>query len=63
MKQLYGLELWIRGPGIDAAFRRSAFRVIFAFHTVSADAVVLIAGMILLRLVVDIERRKHDTRS
>ena len=48
--------------GIYAAYRRSALRVISAFRTVSTDAVVVIAGMIHLKLVEDIEKRKHDTR-
>ena len=48
--------------GMDAAYRRSALRVISTFRTVSTDAVVVIAGMMPLRLVVDIERRKHDSR-
>ena len=49
--------------GIDAAYRRSAFRVISAFHTVSTDAAMVIAGMVPLKLVVNIERRKHNIRS
>ena len=35
---------------MDAAYRRSALRVISAFRTVSTDAAVVI------------ERRKHDSR-
>ena len=45
-----------------AAYRRSALRVISAFRTASTDAAVAFAGMMLLRLVVDIEKRKHDIR-
>ena len=48
--------------GMDAAYTRSALRVISAFRTVSTDAAVVIAGMMPLRLIVDIERRKHDSR-
>ena len=44
--------------GMDAAYRRSALRVISASRTVSTDAAVVIAGMMPLKLVVDIERRK-----
>ena len=48
--------------GMDAAYRRSALRVIFAFRTVSTDAAMVIAGMVPLKLVVDIENSKHDRR-
>ena len=67
---IYAAPIWagamdkssIGGTGMDAAYRRSALRVISAFRTVSTDAAVVIAGMMPLRLVVDIERRKHDSR-
>ena len=45
--------------GIETAFRRSALRVISAFITVST---AVIKGMMPLGLVVDVERRKRDTR-
>ena len=48
--------------GIEAAYRRSAFGVISAFRTVSTDAVVVIAGMMSLQLVVNVERRRRHTR-
>ena len=38
--------------GMDAAYRRSALRIISAFRTVSTVAAVVIAGMMPLRLVV-----------
>ena len=47
---------------IEAAYKRSALRVISAFRTVSADATVVIAGMLPLGLVVDLERKKSNTR-
>ena len=48
-------------PGIDAAYKRSSLRVISTLLT-STDAVMVIAGMVPLKLVIDIERRKHDKR-
>ena len=45
--------------GIKADYRRSALRVIFAFRTVSTDAAVVTAGIMALRPVVDVEKRKH----
>ena len=53
----------IYSTGIDAAYWRSALSVISAFRKVATDAAaaVGIAGMIPLKLVVDIETRKHDT--
>ena len=48
--------------GIGAAQRTSALKVVSAFRTVSTDAVVMIAALIPLRLVVNVERRKPDTR-
>ena len=48
--------------GKDVAYRRSALRVIFAFRTLSTDAAVVIAGIMPLKLIVDLERRKYDTR-
>ena len=47
--------------GIEAAYMRSALRVISAFRTVSTDAAVVIAGMMLLKLVKAVEKRKHNT--
>ena len=41
---------------------RSGLRVISAFHTVSTDAAVVIAGMMPLKLLVDVKGRKRDTR-
>ena len=46
--------------GMDAAYRRSVLRVIFASCTVSTDAAVVIAGMMPLKVVVDIKERKHE---
>ena len=48
--------------GIEAVYRRSALNVISAFRTVSADAAVVIAGTMLLRLVVDMKRQKCDKK-
>ena len=48
--------------GIEVAYRRSALRVKPAFRTESTDAAVVIAGMMLLKLVVDVKRRKLNTR-
>ena len=42
--------------GMAAAYRRSAFR------TVYTDAAMVFAGIMLLKLVVDIARRTHDTK-
>ena len=47
---------------IEVAYRRSALNVISTFNTVSTDAAVVISGMIPVKLIVDIERRKHGTR-
>ena len=47
---------------IEAAYRKSAFRVISALHKMSTDAGVVIVGIMPLKLAVDVERRKHDTR-
>ena len=46
--------------GTEAPYRISSRRVISAFRTVSADAAVVITGMMTLKLVVDVERRKRD---
>ena len=45
--------------GIDAAYRRSALTVLSAFPTVSTDTTVV---MIPLKVTVDMEKRKHETR-
>ena len=46
---------------VDAAYRRFALQVIFAFRTLSTKAALLIARMMPLRILGDIERRKHLT--
>ena len=65
MQPLYGAALWTRGP-IEQEWmllhKRSALRVIFAFCMVSTDAAVVIAGIMPLTLVVDIERKQYDTK-
>ena len=43
--------------GIEAAYRGSSLKVLFVFRTVCTDAAMVIAGMMLLRLVVDVEKR------
>ena len=48
--------------GIDAVYRSFAFRAISAFRSVSTDAAVVIAGIMHLKLVVDIERRNAAMR-
>ena len=48
--------------GIDAAYRISALRIISVFRMVSTDAAVVIAGKMPLKLLVSIEKRKHDTK-
>ena len=48
--------------GIDATYRRSALRIISAFRTVSTDATVVIAWMMPMKLIVDVEGIKQDTR-
>ena len=48
--------------GIEAAYRRSALRVTSAFHMVSTEMAMVIAGMMPLKLVVDLERRNHNTK-
>ena len=69
MIAIYAAPIWVGtmdistyNTAIEAVYRRSAFRVISAFLTASADAAAVIAGMILLKPVVDLEKRKHDTR-
>ena len=60
----YGPGIWgkrTNRTGIDAAYRRSALRVISPFRTVSTHVVVVIARMMPLKLM-DVERRKHDAR-
>ena len=47
---------------IEAAYRTSILKVISAFRMVSTDAAVVIAGMMPLGLVLDVERRKGNTR-
>ena len=47
---------------IYVACRRSALGVISAFRTVPKDTAVVIEGIMPLKLVMDIESRKHDTR-
>ena len=66
---IYAVPIWAGAmdkrtdsAGIKAAYRRSALRVISAFRTVPADATLVIAGMMLLRLGVDVEKRKRDTK-
>ena len=44
---------------VDGAYRRSALRVVSAYRTVSTDAALVIAGMMLLRMLVKVERRNH----
>ena len=46
---------------VDATYKRSALQVVSAFRTVSTDAALVIAGMMLLRILVEVERRKHLT--
>ena len=46
---------------VDGVYRRSALRVLSAFRTVSSDAALIIAGMMPLRMLVEVERRKHLT--
>ena len=48
--------------GIEATYKRSVLWVISTVLAVFIDAAVVIAGIKLLKLVVDVERRKHDTR-
>ena len=43
------------------AAKRSALRIISVFNAVSTYAAVVVAGMMPLKLEVDIERRKHNT--
>ena len=45
-----------------AAYRRSALKIISAFHTMSTDSAVMIEGIMPLKLVVDKEKKKHYTR-
>ena len=47
--------------GIEAAYRRSALRVLPAYRTMCTDAAVVIAGITPLKLVVNVDRRKHNT--
>ena len=47
--------------GLDSVYRRSALRVISAFHTLSTEAALVIAEMMPLRILVDVERRKYLT--
>lgn len=63
---LYAAPIWAEAMdkktyriGVDGAYRRSALRVISAFRTVSTDAALVIAGMMPLRMLVEIERRKR----
>ena len=66
---VYAAPIWAKAmdkspykSGMNAAYRRSALSVISAFRMVSKNAAVVIAGMMALKLVVDIEKRKHYTR-
>ena len=54
-KTIYRIE-------IEAAYRKSALKFISAFRTVSTGASVVIAGMMPLGLIVDVKKRKRDTR-
>ena len=45
--------------GVERAYRRSAFRC--AFRTVYKDAGLVIAGMMPLRTLVEVERKKRVT--
>ena len=54
------MNKWTYKIGVEAAYRRSALRFITAFRTVLTDEAVMIAVMMPLGLVVDVERKKRD---
>ena len=43
------------------AYSQPQLRVVSAFRTVSTDATLVIAGMMPLRIFVEVEKRKHLT--
>ena len=45
--------------GVDGVYRGSALRVLSAIRKVSTDAALVIAGRMTLRMLVELERRKH----
>ena len=63
---LYAAPIWAEDMdknlyriGVDGLYRRSALRVVSAFRTVSADAALVIAEMVLIRMLVEVEGRKY----
>ena len=65
---IYAVPIWLKfidnwtfKTGIEAAYSRSALSTISAFRTVSSDAGIAVT--MHLKLVVEVEGRKHDTIS
>ena len=69
IKNKYTAPIWAEAMekksyriGVYGAYRRSALRVVSALRTVSMDTALVIAGMLSLRMLVEVGRKKYLAR-